>query len=170
MTRDYKNYKELATGYFEMFRSVFLRDGYHISILFLFRNMKPITQVQIIVENVQQKYLMMRDLAHEVTKTGADAAMLIGEAWMAPAKSLRPYERPATSSSRKEALTLVLVSKSEEPIDCMALISCDGNSVSLGETVISTSRAAFQFAPFYRAWGRAVPRDWIKVSAAILAT
>jgi hypothetical protein len=26
MTRDYANYEELAAGYFEMFRSVFLRD------------------------------------------------------------------------------------------------------------------------------------------------
>jgi hypothetical protein len=170
MTRNYTNYKELAAGYFAMFRSVFLRDRYHISILFLFRNMQPIKHMQIKVENVQQKYLMMRHLAHEVTKTGADAAMLIGEAWIAPARSLRPYERPADSSSRKEALTLLLVSKSGDPVDCMAIINREGEGVSLGETVISTARSAFEFAPFYQAWGRPVPSSWIKMSAAILAT
>jgi hypothetical protein len=170
MTRNYTNYKELAAGYFAMFRSVFLRDRYHISILFLFRNMQPIKHMQIKVENVQQKYLMMRHLAHEVTKTGADAAMLIGEAWIAPARSLRPYERPADSSSRKEALTLLLVSKSGDPVDCMAIINREGEGVSLGETVISTARSACEFAPFYQAWGRPVPSSWIKMSAAILAT
>jgi hypothetical protein len=153
-----------------MFRAVFLRDRYHVSILFLFRNMQLIKPMQIKVENVQQKYLMMRHLAHEVTKTGADAAMLIGEAWIAPARSLRPYERPADSSSRKEALKLLLVSKSGDPVDCMAIINREGDRVSLGETVISTSRSAFQFAPFYQAWGRPVPSSWIKMSAAILAT
>jgi hypothetical protein len=170
MTRDYTNYEELAAGYFEIFRAVFLRDRHHVSILFLFRNMQLVKPMEIKVENVQQKYLMMRHLAHEVTKTGADAAMLIGEAWIAPARSLRTYERPADSSSRKEALTLRLVSKSGDPVDCRAIINREGDSVSLGETVISTSHSAFEFAPFYRAWGRSVPSSWIKMSAAILAT
>jgi len=149
MTRDYKNYNELAAGYFEMFRAVFLKDRYHISILFLFRDMKLIKHTQIRVENVQQKYLLMRHLAHEVTKTGADAAMLVGESWIAPAESLRGYERPADSPLRKEALSLDLVSKSGEPIDCMAIINRDGDNVSLGETVTRTSLAVFEFAPFY---------------------
>jgi len=169
MTRDYKNYEALAAGYFEMFRAVFLKDGYHISILFLFRNMKLIKHMEIKVENVQQKYLMMRHLAHEVTKTGADAAMLIGEAWMAPASSLRLYERPADSSLRKEALTLLLVRKRGDPVDCMAIINRDGDSVSLGETVMSTPPTAFEFAPFYQAWGRTVPASWIETSAAVMS-
>ncbi len=168
MAREYTNYKELAVGWFEMIRAVFLKDGYHLTILFLFRNMKLISQIQINVENVQQKYLVMRRLANEVTKTGADAAMIVGESWMAPAENLKPYERPADSSLRREALTLGLVSKSGDPIDCMAMINRDGNVLALGETVVSTPFGVFEFAPFYRAWGRPVPRSWIETSAAIL--
>jgi hypothetical protein len=95
---------------------------------------------------------------------------LLAKLGIAPARSLRPYEQPADASFRKEALTLLLVSKSGDPVDCMAIINREGDSVSLGETVISTSRSAFEFAPFYQAWGRPVPSSWIKMSAAILAT
>ena len=152
-----------------MFRSVFLRDRYHISMLWLFRNMKPIKQMQLVTENTQQKYLIMRQLANEVTKTGADAAMLIGESWMATAESLGPYERPADSPTRREALTAHLVRKRGDPIECIAMIKRDGDEVSLGETVITNGGAAFEFAAFYRAWGRPVPESWIKTGAAIIA-
>jgi hypothetical protein len=68
MGREYKDYSELAAGYFDMFKAVFLKDGYHISMLFLFQGMKPIKQMQMVVKNTQQKYLLMRQLANEVTK------------------------------------------------------------------------------------------------------
>ena len=40
MSSDYKTDVELAAGYFVMARNVFLRDGYHVSILLLFRDRK----------------------------------------------------------------------------------------------------------------------------------
>jgi hypothetical protein len=169
ISQKYKNYSDLVVAYFTMFRSVFLRDRYHISMLWLFRNMKPIKQMQLVTENTQQKYLIMRQLANEVTKTGADAAMLIGESWMATAESLGPYERPADSPTRREALTAHLVRKRGDPIECIAMIKRDGDEVSLGETVITNGGAAFEFAAFYRAWGRPVPESWIKTGAAIIA-
>ncbi len=169
MGRKYDNYDELICGYFKMFRSVFLKDGYHISMLFLFRDMKPIDQMQIIVENPQQKYLLMRQLAHEVTKNGADAAMMIGETWMAKAESLRPYERPADSPTRTEALHALLVRKIGDPVDCIAMISRDGGTVLLGPTEVITGGAAFEFAPFYTAWGRSIPPSWVETAAAVMA-
>jgi hypothetical protein len=169
MGRKYDNYDDLICGYFEMFRSVFLKDGYHISMLFLFRDMKPIHQMQIVVENPQQKYLLMRQLAHEVTKTGADAALMIGETWMAKAENLRPYERPADSPTRKEALHALLVRKIGDPVDCVAMINRDGAAVSLTATEVITGGAAFEFAPFYTAWGRPVPPSWIETDAALMA-
>ena len=168
MWQKYNNYEELSAGYFEMFRSVFVRDHYHISMLW-FRNMKPIKQMQIIVENTQQKYLLMRQLANEVTKTGADAAMRVGESWMESAENLRLYERPADSPSRREALRADLVSKHGDPIECIAMINRDGDDVSLEETVINTGGAAFEFAHFYRAWGRSIPHSWIETNIALMA-
>jgi hypothetical protein len=169
MGQEYKTYSDLAAGYFDMFKAVFLKAGYHVSILFLFRDMKPIKQMQIIVENTQQKYLLMRQLASEVINTGADAAMVVGESWMAPAESLGPYERPAESPRRIEALSASLVRKTGDPIDCMAVIHRNGDVASLGETDISTFGAQFEFAPFYEAWGRPIPPSWVDISKAIVA-
>jgi hypothetical protein len=46
-------------------------------VIFLFCNIVPIKFIQTNVENVQQKYLLMRQLANEVAKTGA------GPMWIA---------------------------------------------------------------------------------------
>jgi hypothetical protein len=88
---------------------------------------------------------------------------------MAPAGSIKPYDRPAASPLRKEILHLLLVRKSGAPVDCMAIINRNGDSMSLGETVMSRQGSAFEFAPFYRAWGRPVPASWIKMNAAVMA-
>lgn len=169
MGRDYKTDAELAAGYFAMAHAVFLRDGHHISILFLLRDQKPLKMIEIKVENVQQKYVVMRQLADEVTKSGADTAILIGEAWCAPADKLKAYERPADSPVRTEVLFLHLVSKSGEPLDFHAEIVRKGEKVSLGNMEVSEVTASFEFAPFYEAWGRPVPRAWIDIARAATA-
>jgi hypothetical protein len=83
MRRKFKTDAELAAGYFAAARAIFLRDGHHRSFLLLFRDRKPIGPTEIRVENTLQKYVLMRQLADEVTKSGADAAILIGEVWIA---------------------------------------------------------------------------------------
>ncbi len=164
MRRDYKTDADLAAGYFAMARAVFLRDGYHSSILLLFRDRRPIRPIQVNVENVQQKYVVMRQLADEVTKSGADAVVMIGEVWQTRADELKPYERPADSPVRTEALVLSLVSKRGEPLDFFAEIIREEKKVSLGNTEISEVTASFMFAPFYQAWGRPIPQAWIAAS------
>jgi hypothetical protein len=112
------------------------------------------------VENVQQKYLVMRNLANEITKSGADAAILIGEVWKAPADQLNAYDRPTDVPFRTEALVLDMVSKSGEPLDLFAEIVKQEDEVTLGDTQVSGALAPFQFGSFYRAWGRPVPQAW----------
>ena len=170
MGRDYKTDVELAAGYFTLARSMFARDGYHITILFLFRDRKLIrAPSEVVFENVQDKYALMRRLAADVTKSGADAAILISEAWTAPASQLKAYERPADSPIRSEALTLQLVSKSGASVGCEAEIIRNKETVSLGETRVTDGDAAFQFAPFFQAWGRPVPESWMEASRRIMA-
>lgn len=170
MRRDYKTDADLAAGYFTLIRAMFLRDGYHQTMLFLFRDRKVVGQpIGVAFENVQHKYALMRQLAAEVTKSGADAAMLVGEAWKASANELKPYERPADSPVRTEALTLHLVSKNGASFDCEAEIIRDGEKVSLGETQVADQSAAFEFAPFLQVWGRPVPDSWMETSRMIKA-
>jgi hypothetical protein len=78
LKREYKTDAELAAGYFVVAKAMFLRDGYHRSILLLFRDRKLIKPIEVGTEGTFQKYVVMRQLADEVTKSGADAAILIG--------------------------------------------------------------------------------------------
>jgi hypothetical protein len=169
MRRDYSANTELAAGYFALARTVFLRDGHHLTLLFLFRDRKLVrAPTQVVVENVQQKYAVMRQLAGEVTRSGADAAILVGEVWQAPAEALKPYERPTDYVGRKEGLALHMVSKLGESFDCVAEIIRQGETASLAETKVADASASFEFTPFLQAWGAPVPQSWMEQAARVM--
>lgn len=168
MRRDCKTDAELVAGFFAMARAIFLRDGYHRSILLLLRDRKLIRPIEIRVENTHQKYVVMRQLADDVTKSGADAAIMIGEVWVTRADQLKPYERPADSPVRTEGLSLDMVSKGGEPLHCFAKIIRDGEKVSLGSAEMSGTTISYAFAPFYQVWGRSIPQAWIDMDRAII--
>ena len=110
----------------------------------------------------------MRRLAQEVTKSGADAAIMVGEIWLAPYSDLMPYQQPSELPARKEALELTVVRKTGEPVQFMAMINRDGDSVSLGDTSLIRGGAEFAFAPFYAAWGRRIPEAWTELVRAAM--
>jgi hypothetical protein len=120
------------------------------------------------VENTQQKYVVMRQLADDVMRSGADAAIMIGEVWLTRVDELKPYERPADSPVRTEGLFLDMVSKSGEPLNYFAKIVREGEKVSLGNAEMSGITGSFIFAPFYQAWGRPIPQAWTDMDRAIL--
>jgi hypothetical protein len=70
-TQNYESEAELAAGYFRVAQTMFLRDGYHRSILLLFRDRKLIRPIEIRTDNTQQKYVVMRQLADEVLWLGS---------------------------------------------------------------------------------------------------
>ncbi len=170
LTRDYKSDAELAVGYFMVAQAMFLRDGYHRSILLLFRDRKLIRPIEIRTDNTQQKYIVMRQLADEVTKSGADAAIMIGEVWIARSDQLKPYERPADSPVRTEGVSLDMVSKNGEPLNRFAKIVRDGEKVALVDSEIPGVALSHAFAPFYKAWGRPIPKVWIDIERIVFAT
>jgi len=156
--------EEIVASLFETARKMFLKDGYHLSIFFLFRDRKLVHLVNLRPEDQAQKYLMMRTLAHEVTKHGADAIIALGEVWIAPADALSPYQRPIDSAAREEALTALLVTKSGNPIQLSAIIQREAGELTLAKTEHDFSPAVFSFAPVYGVWGRAIPEEWLKAS------
>ena len=164
MARDYETDEEIGAAYFKLARSVFLKDGYHVPLLFLFRDRKLVhLPYPLTAENTQQKYLLMRTLAHEVVKHGADAAIMIDESWFARPSDLSPYQLPRDAENRREALVLSLVSMTGEPVQFLAEIERDGDTVSLGETSMSRGGAHFAFAPFYKVWDRPIPEFWLEL-------
>jgi len=149
MAPDYESEEALAAGYFEMVREVFSRDGCHLPFVFLFRGKKLIKMLPAPAETRAQKYLLMRHLANEAARFGADAAIYVGEAWRAPAAGLARYQYAEDSENREEALVLTLVTKEGEPVQFFAAINREGDEVSLGETQQVRGGAHFMFAPFY---------------------
>lgn len=142
-------------------RKMFMADGHHVSVVFLLIGAKPVRILQIVPEEHGEKYLIMRSIAHEVVKCGADAVVTISEVWMAPADSIGPYQRVKESPERREALVATLVSRYSDPVQCIARIERADNAVSLGQTETLHGGAQFLFAPIYEVWGREVPADWI---------
>lgn len=152
--------EEVAENLFNTVRTVFLRDGYHVSMLVLLKNFRPVKMFETRTENRGQKYVLMRHLATEAVRYGADAAISIGEAWIAPLAEIKGYEGVSEVPTRKEVVGLVLVSKDGEPIQHTAMIEREGTIVSLGETFTTRGQPVWEFAPFYQAWGRPIPQSW----------
>lgn len=165
--KNYDSLEDFACGLFQLARNMFLKDGYHTPLLILLKNLKPVGFYSTPTENRTQGYLLMRHLAPEVVRRAADAAISMGEVWMAPAAALAPYQSPAEISAREEALALTLVSKTEEPIRFLAKIQRMDSAVSLDETLVIRDFSAFRFAPFYQVWGRPIPEAWLTTLEAI---
>jgi hypothetical protein len=145
---------------FQTARQVFLASGYHDTIVFLFANGVPIEIRQLRPEEHNQKYLMMRGLATEVIRHGADAVIMISEVWSAPFDRANPYRRAADAPDRVELLTASLVRKEGDPAELFAEIKRAGDQVSLGDTIQVENPALFAFSSIYEAWSRPVPEEW----------
>lgn len=139
---------------------MFERDGHHIMVVFLFREGKPVCIMEPRPGEHGHKYLIMRGLAHDVIKHGADAVILIAESWAPPADPKRPMMRAVDSPERKEMLSATLVSKTGEPTMLSAEIRRQSELATLAPIVEQQGGAHFAFAPIYEAWGRPIPDEW----------
>jgi hypothetical protein len=146
---------------FETAKKVFLKDGYHLPMLFLLRDRRLVQMVNTQAEDHGQKYLIMRAVAEQVTTYGADCVISLGEVWGAPVTSLKPYERPEDSPERQELLIATLATKTGAALELSALIQRDGDKLELGETQVNEEPVLMFLAPVLKAWGLEVPKEWI---------
>lgn len=146
-------------------RRVFLVDGHHNHIAFLLKAARPAGIIQLDIQHHGEKYLVMRMLAHEVLKRGADGVIVLGEIWSSPYDSKNPYRRAADAPNRSEYLSGSLVTKTGDAVQLLALIKREGNTVTVGETFELRNQAQISFAPIYAVWKRAIPSDWIKATS-----
>jgi hypothetical protein len=150
-----------ARALFANARVLFEKDGYHVTVFFFLRDGEVAAPpIGLNPEEHGHKYMMMRNLAHEARRIGADAAVVISEAWTAPFDPANPYMRAVDSPKRRELLTATVVSKSGEPLYLAAEILRDGDKVSLGPTTEHVSTQQYAFAPFYEVWGKPIPPEW----------
>lgn len=151
-------------GLFATAQKMFLKDGYHMTAMFLLKGGKPVRISELRADTQSDKYLIMRKVGHEVVKFGADAAIMISEAWSAKVDPSNPYMRAVDAPDREEFLLATLVSQDGEPQELRAKIERTGKQVKLGPTETTNGGAHFQFAPLYAAWGKPIPEAWKKMT------
>jgi hypothetical protein len=149
-----------ARSLFVVARKMFDKDGYHTTIAILLREGRPVDVRELRPMEHGHKFMMMRRLAQQTQKIGADAAVLISEMWSAPADPEKPYMRAVDSPARKEFLTATAVSRDGEPLMLRAEILREGTSVTLAETGEEVGGAHFAFASLYEVWGKTIPAHW----------
>lgn len=157
----------ILAGLFATARVMMAKDGYHVTIMFMFKGKRMLQMLELRPEEHGQKYLMMRDLAHDLVRKGADTAILIGEIWSSTYSQADPYRRPSDAPDREEALSATLVSKQGDPVQLFARIVRTLGGTTLDATERYGGGAQFMFAPFYEAWGRDIPQEWMQQEQAL---
>lgn len=155
--------ESILNNLFATARKMLTVDGGHITIAFLLKGAAIASMITLNMEEHGEKYLVMRKLANEVIKHGADAVIIIGEVWSARFDASNPYRRAVDSPEKDEFLTGTLVSKCGEPVHLRAKIIRDNTAVTLAETETSRDQAQIAFSPIYIAWGREIPTAWINI-------
>jgi hypothetical protein len=145
------NLRMIARQTFAWTRKVFEVDGYHVPMAFLFKENKPVGQFGLEYENRSDKYLIMRELAVEVERTGADSILHIGEVWMATPAQLPAHGFPSDADDRKEAIALAACSR-DETFELTAEIRRSDTAVTLGETVEFDLAKSDMFSPIREVW------------------
>ncbi len=154
------NAEDALNSLFDTARTVFLKDGYHQTIAFFLKEARPIHMEALHPEDQAQKYLMMRQVANEVARRGADAVILLAEAWTAKFDRTDPYKRAADAPDRQEVLCATLAQSAGDAVQLSALIKRKRAKITLAGTVRVRSPAVWSFAPVYRVWGRPLPDEW----------
>jgi hypothetical protein len=123
------NFEETCRLFFEQAMFVLKKDGYHVHMAALLVEDRGIQFVELSSEDQADKYRMVRLLASEVEKIGADSCFIISEVWQAPFDPEHPYRHAVDSPQRTEALTLVGISRKELGVSFTAPFSRKGNEI-----------------------------------------
>ena len=157
----------ILEGLFETAQVMLKRDGHHITIIFYLKGEQMLHMTELRPDEHGEKYLMMRSEAHDLVRKGADTVIMIGEVWSAPYVPSDPYRRAADAPEREEMLMASLVRKIGEPIQLLAPMVRKDGKITLGSTHVERGGAQFLFAPFYEAWGREIPPEWITLEKTV---
>ena len=148
---------EKAAYYFNLARTVFLRDRNHSTIaILLAANYAKV--VSMLARDRQEKYLNSRHLALEVKRSGSDAVVFIGEAWTTAFDAAEPYRFPADAPNREEILFLTFADCKGEIISLSATIKRKiFGGVALSETRVTDGGSPYFLAPVFEVWGLPAP-------------
>ncbi len=154
---DFFDFAELVNDYA---RDLLRRDGFHATVALLYGPEGNLATIQLNFPDRQHKMLTMEGVAREVERRGASAAILISEAWYAPAPdNPREWEgfQASQDPQRVEGLTVVAAAQDGRCRSYSSLLTRTEGGVDLGETDVEASEEHTPgiLEPIRRVWRKA---------------
>lgn len=145
-------FKEQCELLFEQAKAVLQKDGYHVHLAMVFVQKMLAKLIEIRNEEKADKYVTIRDLASKMERIGADAVIIISEAWSAPFDPSNPYRGAADAPSRQEGLMLAGATMQGEAYCFIApFFKTDGN-ISFGDQSVVDAKNMNAIQPILAMW------------------
>ena len=155
--KDALSFREMAEVFFTEARRIMLRDGYHLPVMLLWKDMLPVDQIQAFPADQRAKYMMMRDIAARARQIGANGVTYTSEAWTARREDVPASGFAAEAKRRGEALVMFAANSEGEMFTLQATVTrklVKKNKVkSLGPTEADEG-PIMTLAPFLEIWGK----------------
>lgn len=155
--RDARTFSDMAEVFFKEARRLMLRDGYHLPLMLLWKDLAPLDQIRAWPTDRRAKYMMMRDAAARAREIGATGVMFISEAWTARREDLPQSGFAADAERRGEALVMCAAASDGEMFTLQARITRKRRKIHKVKTLGPTERdngEVMTLAPFLEVWGK----------------
>lgn len=114
----FENFHEYCSFIFKQAKAMLQKDKYHDHLAFIFIQNKMVSMVKVVNSDRSEKYISMQKLASDMESIGADALIMISEAWIRKSLDEAPHG---------EALNLIGVNKAGEGFFFTAQFYRDNN-------------------------------------------
>lgn len=155
--KEARTFAGMAEIFFAEARRVMLRDGYHIPIMLLWKDLVPLDQIQAWPTDQRAKYMMMRDIAARARQIGANGVTFVSEAWTARREDLPESGFAAEAERRGEALVMFAATSEGEMFSLQAKVTRKRIKTHKVKMLGPTERDEGQImtlAPFLEIWGK----------------
>jgi len=147
--------KDEAAFLFEQAKNVLKTDGYHVPIAILGYPDKRRSMCSLIMADRADKHLLLRGLAAEIEKTGADSVIIINEVWISTHQNGKPVCHAADDPNREEGLQLIAANEKGNVFIHTALFSRDKDgNITINNEPIVTDFTVNLIEPIREAWRR----------------
>lgn len=135
-------------------KNVLLTDGYHESVILLFKDDYPIGIYNIRPEDHTDKYLLWRKIASEVEQLQADALISINEAWMTQVNIEQKFAS-IESDIKNEALLVTVITKNGHCRNYITRFKRKHNKIKFNSTTIDRGKHNF-IVPVLKVWEKSL--------------
>jgi hypothetical protein len=136
-------------------RRMLVEDGHHRTIVWLVRGEQPVGMTTLNPEDQRDKFMMIEQLADDVTRLGADHVTFAAEMWEAPPvpeDDRRAARRPEERDDRTESFCTTLLRRDAPAITFRSPIIRDDDKLTLGEPQTIREHVPPFLQPIIDAW------------------